>query len=64
MGFETKVLDVVSKVTADEAYFYNGTMFVECTARAAAQIETILLQKFNTGIIVSSVDGEFAFDFV
>lgn len=61
---ETQVLNAVSKITADEAYFYNGTLFIECTARVAARIETILAQLFNTGIIVSPNSGEFAFDFV
>ncbi len=65
MGFETKVLNAVAAVTADEAYFYEGTMFVECTPRAAAAIESYLLDNFivNCGIIVSKVGEEFAFDF-
>ena len=29
MGFEKKVLNVVSEVTDTPAYFYNGTLFLD-----------------------------------
>ena len=66
MGFETKVLSIVADVLENDrsADFYNGSMFVECTARQAAEIETTLLDILSCGIVVSSCSGVFAFDFV
>ena len=43
---------------------YCGTLFVECNARAAAKIETLLNEAMECGVIVSKVGPEFAFDFV
>jgi hypothetical protein len=70
MAFEKTVLEQVRKVmnTTESsnwcAEFKYGTLFVECTAREAAKIETRLLKMLNCGIIVSNIDGEFAYDFV
>ena len=70
MAFEKRVLDQVRKVMNKSetatwgAEFKFGTMFVECTARDAAKIETKLNDYLNCGIIVSRVGDEFAFDFV
>lgn len=67
MGFETKVLAEVATVLEREraAYFYNGTMFVDCTVAEAVKIETALLENVvNCGIILSRVGDESAFDFV
>lgn len=67
MGFETKVIRAVAEVIERDrcANFYNGTMFVDCDASEAAEIETFLLENVvNCGIVVSKVDREFAFDFV
>ena len=66
MGFETKVLSIVADVLENDrsANFYNGSMFVDCTASQAAEIETTLLDILSCGIIVSPCNGEFAFDFV
>ena len=43
---------------------YAGTLFVECNARAAAKIETALLEAMDCGVRVCKVGHEFAFDFV
>lgn len=68
MGFEKRVLDVVDVVIPAGQYagFTNGTLFVECTAKEAAKLETALTETFDFGLIVSvsSIEGEFAFDFV
>jgi len=66
MGFETKVLSIVADVLENDrsANFYNGSMFVDCTARQAAEIETTLLEILNCGIVVTPLREEFAFDFV
>ena len=66
MGFEAKVLDIVDSVIPVVVYsrFFNGTLFVECTAREAAKLESAFIEALPCGVIVSSVEGEFAFDFV
>jgi hypothetical protein len=66
MGFETVVLDVVTKVlnTDSKASFTNGTLFVECTVTEAVKIETALLKVVNCGIFLCRVGNESAFDFV
>ena len=70
MAFEKVVLEKVRRVmnkteaTSWSAEFKYGTLFVECTAQQAAKIETKLLDTLKCGIIVSNIDGEFAFDFV
>ena len=65
MSFEKRVLEVVDKTVGVEVFskFECGTLFVECTPREAAKIETALLKVVVSGIIVSDVFGEFAFDF-
>lgn len=65
MGFEKVVLDKVEKVlkTDNRAYFAYGTLAVECSAKEAAKIETVLSKIVNCGIIVSSAGDEFMFDF-
>lgn len=70
MSFEKVVLEKVRKVmnTTESnnwcAEFKYGTLFVECTPKEAAKIETKLLDTLKCGIIVSKIDEEFAFDFV
>lgn len=66
MSFEKRVLDVVDKTVGVQVFskFEYGTLFVECTPKEAAKIETALLKLLKCGIIVSSIEGEFAFDFI
>lgn len=66
MGFEKRVLDVVAEVLKSDnsAAFTCGTLFVECTAKEAAKVETALLEATACGVVVSGVGTEFAFDFV
>lgn len=66
MGFETKVLNVVDEVLGGQVFakFEYGTLFVECTPRQAAKLESALIESFVCGVIVSAIEEEFAFDFV
>jgi hypothetical protein len=66
MGFETKVLDIVAEVLENNnsAEFSYGSMFVDCTARQAAKIETALSEILNCSVVVTPGAEEFAFDFV
>jgi hypothetical protein len=67
MGFESRVIQVVEEVLERprSASFFKGTLFVDCSAEEAAQIETFLLDNTVTcGIMVSPLRNEFAFDFV
>jgi hypothetical protein len=70
MGLEKRVLENVRKVmnTTDATNWYAefkyGTLFVECTAKQAAKIETMLIKTIGSGVIVSKAGEEFAFDLV
>lgn len=74
MSFEKQVLEVVTKVlkTNNTASFCFGSLFVVCTSREAAKVETALYNVLpNGGIIVSAQGptqpgqaGEFSFDFI
>jgi hypothetical protein len=69
MGFETVVLDKVAKVlkSDNQASFAYGTLFVNCSPKEAAKIETVLSKVTNGGIIVTAQKintDEFSFDFI
>lgn len=70
MGLEKRVLENVRKVMnrTDASNWYAefkyGTLFVECNAKQAAKIETMLIETLKAGVIVSKIDEEFAFDLV
>lgn len=68
MGFETVVLNKVAKVLKNDnsASFAYGTLFVNCTPKEAAKIETALSKIPGTGIIVTAQGntGEVSFDFI
>lgn len=67
MAFEKQVLENVSKVTDKHAIFVYGTLFVCCDAKEATKIETMLIDEYKCGIIVTPQrheDSEFSFDFV
>jgi|SaaInl5LU_22_DNA_1037371.scaffolds.fasta_scaffold94990_2 hypothetical protein len=46
--------------------FFSGTLFATCSAREAAKIETMLIDEYKCGVIVSPMRGtdEYAFDLV
>ena len=67
MSFEKKVLSIVSEVSKGSSIFVCGTLYVCCSAKEAAKIETALLDNFKCSIIVTPqrhVDSEFSFDFI
>jgi hypothetical protein len=68
MGLEKDVLGGVAKVLKSDnrACFQYGTLFVTCTPREAAKIETVLNKMALGGVLVTaqSDTGEFSFDFV
>ena len=67
MGFETVVLDKVSKVIKNDsmAEFFCGTLSVVCTAAEANRIARKLTKELNTRVQISK-DGSYGylFDFV
>ena len=66
MGFETIVLENVAEVLERDhaAEFFCGTMFVTCTAREAASLETMFNELMCQSVIVASTPNEFSFDFI
>jgi len=65
--FEEKVLEIASAVMSNRSKieFVNGSLFVEdCHPRDAVRLETILLNMFPVGIILSRFGNTSAFDFV
>lgn len=66
MGFETVVLENVAEVLERDnaASFAYGTMFVDCTAREAAQLETMFNELMGASVIVTPGATEYSFDFV
>ena len=58
------VYEALSDVqVANTAQMYAGSLFVTCSARDAAKIETALINNLNCGVIVSKVGPEYTFDF-
>jgi hypothetical protein len=66
MGFETIVLENVTEVLECDhaAAFFNGTLFVDCTAREATKLETMFNELMGQSVIVASTPNEFSFDFI
>ena len=65
MGFEKRVLSVVSEVLPEAvAEFFNGSLFVECPVADAVKLETTLLCELRCGIILSRAGDVSSFDFV
>ena len=66
MGFEKIVLDKVAKVIKQDrqAYFVNGTLFVQTTEPDARRVFSMLYKDYNGKVTVSWVaEAEFAYDF-
>lgn len=65
MGFEKKVLDVVSKVTADQAYFFNGTLFVKTTdSKVACDVFNSIRENITAALAFQKVGTETCYDFL
>jgi hypothetical protein len=66
MGFEKTVLDKVAGVLKQErqAYFCNGTLFVQAPESDARRVFSMLCREYNWKVQVSvAMHGEFAYDF-
>jgi hypothetical protein len=66
MGFEKTVLDKVAKVLEQDrqAYFVNGTLFVQASEPRARRVFAMLFKDYNGRVQVSvAMHGEFAYDF-
>ena len=65
MGLEKDVLSKVAKVlkSDNQAGFMFGTLFVTCTENEARKIFLKLTKGMFGKVLVSKLDGEFAFDF-
>ena len=66
MAFEKIVLDKVAQVLQQDrqAYFENGTLFVQATESDARRVFHMLYQDYNQRVQVSvAMHGEYAYDF-
>jgi len=66
MGFEKTVLDKVARVLKQErqAYFCNGTLFVQAPESDARRVFSMLCKEYNWKVQPSRVgEEEFAYDF-
>jgi hypothetical protein len=66
MSFEKRVLDVVKSVTDTNAYFFNGTMFLETEdSKTAVEVFNALYEKVTAAIIFGKAgQSETFYDFV
>jgi hypothetical protein len=66
MGFETVVLNKVETILSEsrKAGFYNGTLFVECSAEKAQEVFEELSLKYGKIILSGPVANEYSYDFV
>ena len=66
MGFETVVLNKVSKVlkSSNQASFTNGTLFVQASEPDARRVFSMLCKEYDFKDSPSKVGDEFAYDFV
>ena len=66
MGFETVVLNKVSKVlkSSNQASFTNGTLFVQASEPDARRVFSMLCKEYDFKVSPSKVGDEFAYDFV
>jgi hypothetical protein len=66
MGFEKVVLTKVAEVLKQErqAYFCNGTLFVQAPESDARRVFSMLFKDYNGRVQVSvAMHGEYAYDF-
>jgi hypothetical protein len=65
MGFEKRVLNVVSEVTDTPAYFYNGTLFLETTDSAiAVDVFNALWERVTAALAFGKCGSETSYDFL
>ena len=62
---ESKVLEVVKSVTNEEAYFFEGTLFVKTVdSRVAINLFNALREKVTAALAIQKVGSETAYDFL
>ena len=65
MGFEKRVLAVVSEVTDIPAYFCNGTMFLETTdSKIATDVFNALWERVTAALAFGKCGSETSYDFL
>jgi hypothetical protein len=65
MGFEARVLAVVSDITDVPAYFYEGTLFVKTTDSAVSvKVFDALWERITAALAFQKVGDETAYDFL
>lgn len=65
MGFEKRVLDVVSTVTETPAYFYNGTLFLDTIdSKIATDVFFKLTDVVTAAISYGKCGNETSYDFL
>jgi len=65
MSFEKRVLDVVKSVTDTNAYFFNGTLFLETTdSKVAVDVFNALWEKVTAALAFCKAGEETAYDFI
>lgn len=65
MGFEKRVLSVVSEVTDVPAYFYNGTLFLSTTdSKVATDVFFTLTEKVTAAMAFGKCGDETSYDFL
>ena len=65
MSFEKRVLDVVKSVTDVNAYFFNGTLFLETIdSKIATEVFDALWEKVTAALAFGKCGDETSYDFL
>ena len=65
MGFEKRVLNVVSEVTDIPAYFYNGTLFLQTIdSKIATEVFDALWERVTAALAFGKCGDETSYDFL
>ena len=65
MSFEMRVLDVVKSVTDVNAYFFNGTLFLETIdSKIATEVFDALWEKVTAALAFGKCGDETSYDFL
>jgi hypothetical protein len=62
---ESKVLEVVKSVTETNAYFFNGTLFLETIdSKVATDVFFSISEKITAALAFGKVGNETSYDFL
>lgn len=65
MSFEKRVLDVVKSVTDVNAYFFNGTLFLETIdSKIATEVFDALWERVTAALAFGKCGNETSYDFL